>query len=68
MSTPTYPDIEVELIGTDGNAFALIGKVSTALKQAKISREQVVEFQRNAMQSPSYEDLLNYLMETVSIS
>ncbi len=67
MSIPTYPDIEVELIGTDGNAFALIGKVSKALKRAEVSREQVAEFQRNAMQAPSYDALLNYLTETVNV-
>lgn len=31
MTTIKYPDIEVELTGSDGNAFAVIGKVKRAL-------------------------------------
>lgn len=33
--TPKYTDIEVQLTGQDGNAFAIIGRVSKALKNAK---------------------------------
>ena len=33
MSDPRYPDCEVKLIGTDGNAFSIIGRVCRALRQ-----------------------------------
>lgn len=29
-----YPDVEVELCGQDGNAFAILGRVARALRQA----------------------------------
>ena len=32
-------DIEVELTGKDGNAFAILGEVSRAMKQAGVSQE-----------------------------
>ena len=31
---PKYPDVKVELIGKEGNAFFILGRVSTALKRA----------------------------------
>lgn len=31
---PRYPDVEVELVGQDGNAFAILGAVTRALRQA----------------------------------
>jgi hypothetical protein len=36
MSDVKYPEIEVELIGTDGNAFAILGKVQEALKRGGV--------------------------------
>jgi hypothetical protein len=32
--TVKYPDIKVKLVGEDGNAFAILGAVSRALKRA----------------------------------
>ena len=32
-----YPHIEVQLVGTDGNAFAIIAKVRQAMHRAGIS-------------------------------
>ena len=31
---PQYPDVKVQLVGTDGNAFALIARVTSALREA----------------------------------
>ena len=39
-----YPDIEVQLSGTDGNAFSILGKVRTALKKARVPYEKLEEF------------------------
>lgn len=63
----TYPDVEVELIGTDGNVFALIGKVSTALKRAG-HREGATVFQTKAMNADSYESVLRLIADTVEVS
>lgn len=40
MSEPKYPDISVRLVGEDGNAFAIMGRVSAALRDAGISKEE----------------------------
>lgn len=52
-----YPEIEVQLTGTDGNAFALLGKVSQALRKGKVSKESRDEFMKEAM-SGNYNHLL----------
>jgi len=31
---PRYPDVHVQLVGEDGNAFAILGRVRKALKRA----------------------------------
>jgi hypothetical protein len=36
MSEPKYPDVSVRLVGEDGNAFAIMGRVSAALRDAGI--------------------------------
>lgn len=67
MTTPTYPAVEVELIGTDGNAFALIGKVAKALRR-EVSREASDKFKAEAMSQGSYDELLALIMRTVEVS
>ena len=59
--------IEVTLIGEDGNAFAIIGKVSGALKRAGL-RDEATEFTAKAMECGSYDELLRLVMETVEVS
>ncbi len=39
-----YPEIEVQLVGNDGNAFAIMGAVSKALRRAKVTAEEVSEY------------------------
>jgi len=64
--TIKYPEIEVELVGTDGNAFALIGKVQKALKEAEVSKEELDEFFTEAT-SGDYNHLLRICMEWVKV-
>lgn len=52
-----YPNIEVQLSGTDGNAFAILGKVRGALKDAGVSREEQDAFYAEAT-SGDYDALL----------
>ena len=61
-----YPEIEVQLDGTDGNAFALIGKVQKALKEAEVSKEELDEFFNEAT-SGDYNHLLQTCMEWVNV-
>ena len=65
---PKYPDIEVQLTGTDGNAFAIIGKVRRALSNAAyVSRDDVDTYVSEAM-SGDYDHLLRTTMAWVSVS
>lgn len=41
MNDVKYPEIEVELIGTDGNAFALIGRVTKALRRHGVDEVEI---------------------------
>jgi hypothetical protein len=62
-----YPEIEVQLTGTDGNAFAILGKVARAMRDAGLTNEQVKEFQSEAM-SGDYDHLLRTAMRFVEVS
>ena len=48
MDEPRYPEIHVDLIGEDGNAFAIIGRVVRALHRAGLDREEVEAFKKEA--------------------
>lgn len=52
-----YPDIEVPLVGMDGNAFVLMGAVSNALRDNGVPEEEINEWRREAM-SGDYVNLL----------
>lgn len=74
---PKYPEITVQLTGRDGNAFAIIGAVQSAIKRAYGEGEQfethveaqkaAAEFSREAMESESYDALLRYVLATVEV-
>ncbi len=64
--TIKYPEIEVQLVGTDGNAFALIGKVQNALKDSEVSKEEREEFFNEAT-SGDYNHLLQTCMKWVNV-
>lgn len=59
-----HPEIEVELVGGDSNAFAILGKVSRALKSAGIDSS---EFMAEAT-AGDYDHLLRTAMRWVSVS
>ncbi len=61
-----YPDISVELIGQNGNAFAIIGAVSKALRRAEVSQAEIILFQKEAM-SGNYDHLLQTCMRWVEV-
>jgi len=52
-----YPEIKVKLIGQDGNAFAILGAVRTALQRGKVPKEEIDLFLKEAM-SGDYNHLL----------
>jgi len=59
-----YPEIEVELAGQDGNAFAIMGRVVKAMRRAKVPQEEIKKYQDEAM-SGDYDNLLQVTMEWV---
>jgi hypothetical protein len=61
-----YPDIEVQLSGTDGNAFSVIGRVSKALRRA-VGPEAAAEFAAEAM-SGDYHNVLATAMRWVDVA
>ena len=65
MSGPRYPDVQVTLIGHDGNAFAIMGAVSAEMRSHRIPREEIEAFRREAM-SGDYDNLLRTVMRWVS--
>ncbi len=66
MPDPTYPEVTVALTGLDGNAFSVVGAVSTALRR-EVSPEAADAYAHAAMNSPSYDALLRHAMETVNV-
>lgn len=66
MTKPLY-DIKVKLIGEDGNAFFIIGKVKQALRRAGASNEECIKFMEEAM-SGDYNNVLITCMRWVYVS
>ncbi len=56
-----------ELVGTDGNVFAIIGTVSKCLKKAGL-KDQAKEFQDKAFTAKSYDEVLQLCMEYVNVT
>ena len=67
MSEVLFPKVKVKLVGTDGNAFSLMGKVSAALRRAKVSEEEINKFHEEAM-SGNYDHLLRTCCKYVKVS
>lgn len=59
-------DVDVQLTGQDGNAFAIIGAVSRAIRKVA-GPEAADEWCKEAMSSESYDALLNLCCETVNV-
>lgn len=74
MSDPKYPDITVQLTGNDGNAYAILGAMSEALKRglpeqgldAAEVKAEVAKFNEEAT-SGDYNNLLTTCMDWVDV-
>lgn len=62
-----FPNIKINLTGGDGNAFAVIGAVSKALKRAG-EKDAAAAFTKEAFAAPSYDAVLQLCMRTVVVS
>lgn len=63
---PKYPDVSVPMVGQDGNAFFIIGRVTGALRRAGVSQEEISAFTEEAM-SGDYDNLLQTVMRWVKV-
>lgn len=61
-----YPEVEVQLVGEDGNAFAIMGRVMRALKDAGISKEEIDKYYAEST-SGDYDNLLRTAVAWVSV-
>ena len=66
MSNIKYPGIEVQLIGEDGNAFFIVGRVIRAMKREGVPMEVLNEFRAEAL-SGDYNHVLNTVQKYVTI-
>ena len=61
------PKPKVKLVGEDGNAFLILGKVKRALQLAGVSTEIIEEYLEQA-RSGNYDHLLMVTMNYVDVS
>jgi hypothetical protein len=64
---PKYPNVKVKLVGTNGNAFAILGAVAKAMRKAGVEKSEISTFQQEAM-SGDYDHLLFTCMTWVDAS
>ena len=62
-----YPEIELQLTGTDGNALAIIGTVRNALRAGGVPADQITAFSNEAMDG-DYDHVLRTAMSWVTVS
>lgn len=61
-----YPEIEVQLIGINGNAFNIIGAVKQGLKEHKVDADEIKLFTEQAM-SGDYTNVLFTALSWVTV-
>ena len=66
MSEVKFPNVSVKLIGEDGNAFSIMGRVSKAMRRGGIEQAAIDEFLKDAM-SGDFNHLLQVVMSYVAI-
>ena len=64
--TGTQPKPTVKLIGTDGNAFAILGRVKREMRRAGADPDYIDQYLKEAM-AGDYNHLLATTMEYVNV-
>jgi len=57
-----YPDVKVQLVGLDGNAYSIMGRAQKAARKAGLTKDQIDEYINEAI-SGDYNHLLAVTME-----
>lgn len=63
---PKFENIDVQLIGMDGNAFSILGRVLDAMKKAGLSQADIDAFVKEAT-SNNYDNLLMTVAKWVNV-
>jgi hypothetical protein len=63
---PIYEDVTVKLVGEDGNAFFILGRVSKEMKRNNIPKNEINDFMKEAMEG-DYNHLLRTCMKYVNV-
>lgn len=66
MADIKYPHIRVKLIGTDGNAMAVISRARLALRSAGVPDPTIREYTHEAMEG-GYNNVLQTTMRWVNV-
>lgn len=66
MSTIENTGVKVKLLGEDGNAFAILGRVRRAMIRAKVSDTIIAQYMKDAM-AGDYDNLLAVTMQYVEV-
>lgn len=61
-----YPHISIELVGQDGNAFSILGRLQRALRRGGVPQVEIDAVMAEA-QSGDYDHLLVTVMRTVDV-
>ena len=64
---PKYPKVKVKLVGEDGNAFSILGRVVRALRTANVEASELDAFKTEAT-AGDYDHLLATVSKWVSVS
>lgn len=64
-SSVKHPEVTVKDFGRDGNAFAIMGQVTSAMRRAKVAKEEIDAFRTEAMNG-DYDNLLATCMKWVN--
>lgn len=62
-----FPKVKVKLVGEDGNAFSILGRVTGAMRKGGVSKEDIEKYREEAM-SGDYNNLLYVTAQYVSVS
>jgi hypothetical protein len=63
--TVKYPNVRVQLVGLDGNAFSIMGRTIEALRRAGVPKAETDQYQAEAT-SGDYDHLLQTTMSWVT--
>ncbi len=63
---PKYPAVIVPLIGLDGNAFGILGRVQRAMRLACVEQSEIAVYLDEAMNG-NYDNLLRVTMAWVTV-